>query len=440
MKYQNIAVIGAGPMGLAAAYHLSKRGARVVIYEADSVPGGMSSTFDFDGIRIEKYYHFINMPDLALFDLLKELNMYDQLRWTPTKMGLFRSDPQNPSKTILHKWGNPLVVINFSGVSVSTRIRYGLHALYTKNMKDLMSIDDISASDWITKWEGKEGYDVLWRFLFEKKFFELADPLSAAWIASRVRRVGNSRKSIFQEQLGYLEGGSESLIISLSEKINKMGGELLLSNPVKKVTKHDKDIFIVETESDTDKYDAVISTIPIPYVTQIFTGLPAEYLRKIGKIKNVGCVCVLFRLKEKLTENFWLNTDIPGWDIPGIIEYSNLRPMKKSHIYMPFYMPKSHPNWHASEQEILNKARHYMYTVNPKAAMSEEAVRVFRYEYAQPVCTPGFRKILPGYETGIDGLLIADTTHSFPEDRSIQESVRIGKELADAMVTFDDRQ
>ena len=33
-------------------------------------------------------------------------------------------------------------------------------------------------------------------------FYELSDEVSAAWIWQRIKRIGNSRKSLFEEQLG----------------------------------------------------------------------------------------------------------------------------------------------------------------------------------------------------------------------------------------------
>ncbi len=422
------AIIGAGPMGLTTAYYLTKKGHDVTLFEADDRPGGMSASFDFDGTTIERYYHFINLPDRDLFSMLEELGMSGDLHWQPTKMGFFRQDSDGVCRN--HPWGNPLALLRLSDIPLLSRLRYGFHAFACKYIGDLAPLDAVSAADWFVRWEGKKGYDLFWRFLFEKKFFNLADPLSAAWIASRIRRVANSRKSLMEEQLGYLEGGSISLVNALWERCRNAGARLHLSCAVRKIVPEAGNGIVLETDSGEEFFDRVVATIPLPYLKELVVRLPEAYRARLDLIRNVGCACALFRLQKRLTENFWLNIDVPGWDIPGVIEYSNLRPMDRAYVYIPFYMPHSHPNWQKTDEDLLAMGRACLEKINPDAAASEERAVLFRYEYAQPVCVPGFLKILPGYETGIPHFFAADTTHSFPEDRSINESVRIGRELA----------
>ena len=69
-------------MGLAVAYQLAKDGHEPVIYEADDRVGGMTATFDFNGLEIERYYHFHCISDHAFLAMLDELNIalrYDYL-------------------------------------------------------------------------------------------------------------------------------------------------------------------------------------------------------------------------------------------------------------------------------------------------------------------------------------------------------------------------
>lgn len=427
---RHVAVIGAGPMGLAAAHHLSRAGAAVTVVEADDRPGGMSASFDFDGIRLERYYHFINLPDEHLFALLDELGLSDRLRWTATRMGFFR--PGRNGRGRLHRWGTPTALLRFPDVPVLTRLRYGLHALRCKRLRDLTPLDDVAADVWIRRWEGALGYDVFWRFLFEKKFFQYAAPLSAAWIASRVRRVANSRKSLMEERLGYLAGGTQVLVDALVRDIGERGGRVRLSSPARRIERTGAG-WSVRLDAESIDCDAVVCTIPLPYVPALIPQLPKAEAQRIAAVRNVGCACALFRLDRPLTDNFWLNVDMPGVDIPGLIEYSNLRATEEwsgdGIVYAPFYMPHDHPNWTRDDTALLRQAENCLRMVNPEARVRH--AQVFRYEYAQPVCPPGFRHALPSMRSALPGLFVADTTHSYPEDRSINESARIGRELAD---------
>ena len=91
-------------MGHAAAYHALKLGHKVTVFEADSVPGGMAAHFDFGGLSIERYYHFVCKPDHPTLTLMTELGIGDRIRWVPTSMGYFTGGR-------LHEWGNPIALL-----------------------------------------------------------------------------------------------------------------------------------------------------------------------------------------------------------------------------------------------------------------------------------------------------------------------------------------
>jgi len=65
-----VLVIGAGAMGLAAAYHAVKAGHDVTVLEAAAEAGGMAAHFDLGGISIERFYHFVCKADRPTFELL----------------------------------------------------------------------------------------------------------------------------------------------------------------------------------------------------------------------------------------------------------------------------------------------------------------------------------------------------------------------------------
>lgn len=421
---KNIAVLGAGPMGLAVAYQLVKDGYHPVIFEADDRVGGMSATFDFNGLTIERYYHFHCTSDAAFLEILKELNLNEKMHWQETKMGYWHQNK-------LQAWGNPIALLRFEGLGFLAKIRYGLHAFLSTKRKNWQDLDNIEATQWIKKWVGQEAYKILWQKLFDYKFYQYTPTLSAAWIWSRIRRIGRSRYNIFKEKLGYLEGGSDTFLQAMQTYIELHGGVFKLKSPIKKVVIENGTIIGLEVNNQLQYFDKVISTIPIPYIPQIIPDLPADILEKFKSIQNIAVVCVIIKLKKSISPNFWLNINDDSMDIPGLVEYTNLRPLDNHIIYIPFYMPFDNPKYTEANERFIMKVKSYLKKIN--SSLNDEDfidIRVSRYKHAQPICPPNFLSMLPPVALPISGLWVADTSYYYPEDRGISESIQFGRNLA----------
>jgi protoporphyrinogen oxidase len=429
MNSQRIAVLGAGPMGLAVAYQLALDGHHPVVFEADDRIGGMTASFDFGGLDIERYYHFHCTSDHAFLKMLDELGIGNQMRWVETKMGYWYQGRLQP-------WGNPLALMRFQGLGLVPKIRYALHAFLSIKRNNWRPLDNVEATGWIRRWVGQEAYDVLWRKLFELKFYDFSDKLSAAWIWSRIRRIGRSRYNLFREKLGYLEGGSDTLLRALRSAIEARGGEIRLSTPVQKVGISEGRVTGVELTTGLEDFETVISTVPLPYVSRLMPDLPVDILDRFKAVKNIAVVCVIAKLRKSVTRNFWLNTNDPEMDIPGVVEYSNLRPLREHVVYVPFYMPGEHPKFAESNDVFLQKVRRYLTKINPSLTDADFVdMRASRYRHAQPICDPGYLHKLPPMKLPVRGLWVADTSYYYPEDRGISESIEFGRNMAKAAVS-----
>ena len=423
---KKVAVLGAGPMGLVVAYELLKQGQEVVLFEADSVVGGMTASFDFEGVDIERYYHFICQSDEALFKLLRDLKIDNKLCWVKTKMGFYYQGK-------LFEWGSVSGLLKFQPLVFSDRIRYGIFALIAVLRKNWSDLDKIDAVSWIKRWIGVNAYDITWKSLFEQKFHHYTSNLSAAWIWARIHRLGISSMN------GYLEGGSQTLLKALVKRIEEMGCEIRLNSPVKSIEYNHK-LDIVYSQGKIEQFDVVVSTIPLPYITSIMSNMPPEFLDNYKNIDNIAVVCVIVKLNQRLTDNFWLNINDSRMDIPGIIEFTNLRPMDDHLVYVPYYMPDDHPMYKEHDEVFQKKVRSYFKMINPD--FSDDAIvgmRVSRYRWAQPICPPAHLENLPSIRTNIPGVYIADTSFYYPVDRSISESAKLGKKIA-TMVVEDNAQ
>lgn len=266
-------------MGLMAAVRLLDAGHQVDIYERDDRIGGMSATFDFDGLPIERYYHFICKTDDPLFALLERYGISDKLHWTDTKMGYFTMAIFTSGDTIRIAWLPHLGPIS--------KLRYALHVMYTKNIQDWSKLDKVNATSWIRKWIGDKAYDVMWKDAFGLKFFEYKDNLSASWIGTRIKRIALSRRSLMHESLGYLQGGSAVLLDKMAKDIVARGGRILLSQGIDEVTSDNGSVTGVRTNAEFRSYDAVVSTAPIQYVPAMVPGLPPAFSAQIRAVENI---------------------------------------------------------------------------------------------------------------------------------------------------------
>ena len=76
-----IAIIGAGPAGLAAAYDLGRARHQVTIFEGAPTVGGLASGFKAPhwDWTLEKFYHHWFASDAAILGLIDELGWSDQV-------------------------------------------------------------------------------------------------------------------------------------------------------------------------------------------------------------------------------------------------------------------------------------------------------------------------------------------------------------------------
>jgi hypothetical protein len=81
----------------------------------------------------------------------------------------------------------------------------------------------------------------------------------------------------------------------------------------------------------------------------------------------------------------------------------------------------------SSERKIIVTGAVGLVGQNPGVEVIEANLMAGRLRYAQPVRPPGFDAEIPTARTAIAGLQIADTCSYYSDDRSISESVRIGR-------------
>ncbi len=416
-------------MGLAAAYQAVCDGHQVKLLEASGEPGGMAAHFDFGGLSLERFYHFVCRSDYATLELLEELQIAHKMRWKETSMGFY-------SRGQLIPWGTPLSLLRVPQCSLLTKLRYGFFIFACMHRRDWPALETTDARSWITRWCGREGYERFWRSLLDYKFHQYADRISAAWIRSRIRRVGESRKSMMTEELGYLEGGSKTLVDALVEAVVARGCEIQLNCPVQELLIEENQITGVRTPDREWPAQHVISTMPIPYVPKLLASRDSSWKHAYERIRSMGVCCVVLKLRRSVSPHFWINIEDSSVEIPGVIEFSNLRELGSTVVYIPYYLPSDHPKFAQTSAAFIDESMQCLKKLNPEITHEDILdAAVFRLKHAQPVCEVGFASLLPPIQTPVRGLQIADTCFYYPEDRSIAESVRLGRNMARSLTS-----
>jgi len=439
-----VGIIGGGVAGLSAAYELSKRGLKVTLYEKSHVLGGLASFFPLDDGFIERYYHFICLGDKPLFSLLEELKIKDKLKWIKTRMGLFYNGE-------LYPFGSPTDLIKFPHITLREKLKFGFALMEIKSRKadDWKEIENIPSPEWLISKFGKNIYEILHEPLIRLKFGTYASKLSAAWMWARIHRIGKSRTKLTQREiLGYIEGGTKTLIDKLEAEIINHGGEIIKETPVSSIELSSDPPVLGQTglklkglkiNSQTIEFDAVISTVPSPEFLALLPYLNGTYWENLKKIDSIGVMCVLMKIKKSLTENFWLNISDKRISLAGVIEYTNLNPCHFLNggkiIYLPQYLPSSDERFSWSDSKIISQYMEYLNII--RRDFREEDVKaayVFRDKYAQPICEVGFSKIMPGIKTPIKGLYVTDSSQLHPDDRTISNSIDLGRKATNLIL------
>lgn len=424
----NIGILGGGALGLAAAYELVKSGHQVTIIERATEKGGLAGCIKIGNSNIERFYHHFFLSDKALLDLVNELQLQNELLWLESKMAFYSGGKTYP-------FGTPKSILQFSPLSFVNRLRFAISSLYLSKLSDSSGLHSTPAVDWIKKYAGEKVLKVIWEPLLIHKFGKHYNEVPIAWLWKRFQVRAVSRdKTGTKELLGYFKNSISVFIEALTNAIEKKGGIFHYGEAVKSIQQNNNQI-TVTTETQTFSFDKVIATFAPEIFCKLAEGLSEEYLQKSNQLHYTGVVCPIFILNQKFSNFYWINIGDTQLPFNGLIEQTNFLPKElygnKHILYISNYCFTTHENYNMPLEHLKQVYIKGLQKLNPSFNESWiEEIIWSKAPFAQPVI--GLNRIsnIPNLETNVVGLYNVTMAHIYPEDRGVNYSLRLGRQMA----------
>jgi protoporphyrinogen oxidase len=448
------AVLGAGVAGLVAAHRLAQAGDHVDVYERWPGLGGQAATFDLgDGHLLERYYHHLFTSDREMADLCRELGV--ALIDRPSSVGMLAGGRLYPFTT-------PLDLLRYRPLRLHDRVRMGFAVLMLQRRHHHVGpLEDLTAREWVERHMGRAAYAQVWGPLLRGKFGDRADEVGMSWLWAKLRtRRQIKGQEAREERLVYPAGTFEAIFTALREAIERHGGRVFIDRPAARVDRgvdgrlmvtpgarasfrrgHDPRRF--EPASAPEPYDAVLATVPSDVFEQLLTPrlageLDPGYLERARSIEYLAALCLVLELDRPFHRFYW--TNVLDEDVPfiGLIEQTKLiapeRYGGRHLLYVANYLEAGDPLMTLDPDALLGAYLSGLRAVRPDFT-PDWVKRRWRFAEpaAQPVVLTGHRRRMPPLATGARGLVLANTTQVYPEDRGTNYAVRLGGEAAAAV-------
>jgi len=427
---REMAIIGAGLGGMAAAYDLAAAGHRVTIYEKEDYVGGLAS-----GVKephwdwsVEKYYHHWFATDEHMLGLIDELGWSDKVLFPRPYTVVYHEGKFYPFDSYLN-------ALLFPGLGWGlNKIRFGLVGLYLRLTDDWKSLEKTTVDAWMRKWAGEHVYQSMWEPLVVGKFGKHHRDVNMAWMWARLK--------VRTTRLGTFEGGFQAFADLFAQHLIESGVDIQLGSGVTRVNPQAEGRLELETESGGRTFDQCLVTTSPGFLARLAPDLPEGYLGSLLKLKSMGAVVMIMSLKQQLSEEgyYWYN--IPksaGFPFLALVEHTNYVSKENfggEHIvYCGDYLDPDHEYFQLSKDELLEHFLPSLERINKNFSTDWiNKTWVFRTKYAQPVPQVNHSANIPAIETPIDGLYFASMSQVYPWDRGTNFAVEIGRKAASLMM------
>ena len=377
----SVAIIGAGPAGLTAAYLLAKQGADVTVLEADpEYVGGISKTVKHDGFHFDIGGHRFFSKSKEVENFWTEILPNDMLERPRSSRIYYRNRffayPLKPFEAL---WNLGIIE---SILCVLSYLKARLHSRR----------NPASFEDWVINQFGERLFRIFFKTYTEKVWGMSCKDISADWAAQRIKGLSlmSAIKNAFGGMFGfgrrkpqprdkviktlidtfrYPRKGPGMMWEACAEKIKAMGGAVLMGQRADALLWNDGQWNLTcrashdASVTTTITADHVISSAPIRDLVPAIQPAVSEKAREAAR--NLGYrdfLTVTLVLKgEKLFDDNWIYIHDPSVKVGRIQNFKSWSPEMVPHgsfgcYGLEYFCFEGDNLWSKSEDELIELA------------------------------------------------------------------------------------
>jgi len=338
---KTVAIIGAGPAGLTAAYQLCKEKIKVTVIEADpKYVGGIARTASYKGYHFDIGGHRFFSKSKEVEDLWTELLPNDLLERPRSSRIFYRGKYFSyPLKAVeaLFKLG--------IGEAILCVLSYLRARLFP--VKDPRNVED-----WVSNQFGRRLYSIFFKTYTEKVWGMSCRDISADWAAQRIKglsltsailnavlpkRTPKDKSQVIKtliDSFRYPRKGPGMLWEACAAKVRAMGGTLLMGEKVVGCSHDERTGLFTLThenaagERRTVTAQHVISSAPMrDLALGLKPALSAETIAAASRLKYRDFLTVVLILKDKnLFDDNWIYIHEPSVNVGRIQNFKSWSP------------------------------------------------------------------------------------------------------------------
>lgn len=405
MAERRIAIVGGGPAGLTAAYHLQRAGARVLVLEAAERVGGRTRSDSLDGCRVDTGAQLLGSMYTRTFQIARDVGLRDALVRSPGRDALLREGR-------VHEvvYGSVTSMLASGGLALRTKLRLGTtyvpfltrHAgvldLRAPERASFAGLDSESIAEWGEREMGREFVDHLVYPQLAAYYGALPEETSAGFYHALARHG-------MDVAVYALRGGMGTLAERLAAHVREGGGEVRTGSPVARVETAGSGA-TVAGEGWEEAVDGVVMAAPAPVTARLLADPFPPLAGWLAEVRFRPALTLALRLDRPTGVGFF------GLSFPEeestVVSAVCVQENKGAGLVPPgeglllaFAAPAAAGElMHDEARAVLDRMLPAVEGALPGVAARVRRARVYRWPDGNPVFYPGYPGRLAAFRGG----------------------------------------